>query len=447
MSRSNIEVDFHHFQYTFTEAELVKYGGPHFSEKEIGERLVEHMLRGIKDQYATRVTFDRRHILCANEAYPEAALSDPLADLEIWDEWQSGRRVFPYVGRFSRLGISGQEKKTSATSTMGVVGEIFAGLFAQAYIDPQLIVRVIRRWPDFIFYSGSGLYSFVESKAFDALGKAYRRELEHRVSGALLRDCMVHASRQLNADAYLKVWYAFTGVREVKPAMRFEVTFLELDVPNSLRTRQEVRILPPAVVEGVAQRAIAQAAVTLLPEEVQLFREKKAKRRRKKKPTAPGHFDDAVLDKVAAPQPRFSRETVEKKLENRAWAEVEGILANNADEIAVTTSTEALRDEVRRRIDQCLLPPPAEGERFFAAKEDAPVGTFTQLRQVGGESMYAASLSPEDDQDFAGRWSPSWDSANEPYTHVGNDQLWRCGGMAFALTDADLSYQEIPHHV
>jgi hypothetical protein len=36
--------------------------------------------------------FHEAQILRGNEAFPEAAVADPVADLEVWDEWRSGLR-------------------------------------------------------------------------------------------------------------------------------------------------------------------------------------------------------------------------------------------------------------------------------------------------------------------------------------------------------------------
>ena len=85
----------------------------------------------------------------------------------------------------------------------------------------------------------------------------------------------------------------------------------------------------------------------------------------------------------------------------------------------------------------------AGGERFFAAKEDAPDGTFTALRQVGGETLYAASLSPEDDHAHISSWSASWDHANAGHPGRTDRPSWRCGGMVFALSGSDLDGEEL----
>src|ERR1041385_3236587 len=162
-----IDVNFEHWRLALPDALLVRYGSPHFDPSTAGKELAKYAIGQVSKISSHSTNFHNEQILCANEAFPEAAVADPLADLDVWDEWRSGIRCFPYPGRFSRLGITSQEGKTSSPSSVGVLGEIMAGLYSQAAISPWIIVRVIRRWPDFIFYlSMSDKYAFVESKAF-----------------------------------------------------------------------------------------------------------------------------------------------------------------------------------------------------------------------------------------------------------------------------------------
>jgi hypothetical protein len=66
--------------------------------------------------------FSAAQIRSGNEAFAEAAVANPIADLEIWDEWRSGTRSFPYADRYSRLVITRQDEKTSSPSSVGVIG-------------------------------------------------------------------------------------------------------------------------------------------------------------------------------------------------------------------------------------------------------------------------------------------------------------------------------------
>ena len=253
-----IDVSFEHWAYELPEELLVRYGSPHFDENSAGRALSLEVKRD-----ATRVTshsmvFQSSQILCGNEAFPEAAVADPIADLEVWHDWRSGIRAFPYPGRYGRLGIRRQEAKTSSPSSVGVLGEIMVGLYSQAGISPWIIVRVIRRWPDFIFYTeATGRYAFVEAKAFTQESSG-RSGLSVRIPDALLGECLVKAVHQTNADPFVTVWGSFTDIVQVAP-MRLLVTFLELNPPSSKLDFDLPRFLPQPVLVGLAERAISRA--------------------------------------------------------------------------------------------------------------------------------------------------------------------------------------------
>lgn len=172
----------------------------------------------------------------------------------MWDEWRSGLRHFPYAGRYSKLGISRQQEKTSSSSSVGVLGEVMAGLFAQVGISPWVLVRVVRRWPDFIFAHGDKTYSFVESKAFtqNASGK---HGLEARVLNQHVSEGAADTVQQLNSDPFGKVWYAFTHVVSITP-MRLDVTFVELNVPSVRRQRHHTKTMPQAVARTWMRRML-----------------------------------------------------------------------------------------------------------------------------------------------------------------------------------------------
>ncbi|MBS0261388.1 MAG: hypothetical protein JSS02_05475, partial [Planctomycetes bacterium] len=188
-----IDVSFEHWRYTFTEEILRRYGSRHYSRADVGWVLFEEACREATLKDGHHLMFHPDQILCSNEAFPEAAVADPLADLEIWDEWNNGTRAFPYPGRYSKLGITTQEDKTSSPSSIGVIGEIMAGIFAQAGICPWVLVRVVRKWPDFIFSQNNGMYSFVESKAFTTDPEENAEGLPRRVHNQLLREGLIDA--------------------------------------------------------------------------------------------------------------------------------------------------------------------------------------------------------------------------------------------------------------
>jgi hypothetical protein len=206
-----ISVSFQHWCHVFSDKALIRYGSPHFDRHSAGQALRQEVASIASRVEDVSLRFPAEAILCANESFPEAAVADPLADLEIWDEWSTGIRSFPYPGKYGRVGIQTQERKTASTASVGVIGEIMAGLFAQQGVAPWVLVRVIQKWPDFIFAEQDGRYAFVEAKA-SAQTLPSSPDLLGRVAPALLDECLVEAVQQLNADRYVRVWGAFTQI-------------------------------------------------------------------------------------------------------------------------------------------------------------------------------------------------------------------------------------------
>jgi hypothetical protein len=126
-----IHVSFQHWCHVFSDKALIRYGSPHFDRYSAGQALRQEVVGSASLVDNVALQFPEETILCANEAFPEAAIADPLADLEIWDEWSTGVRSFPYPGKYGRLGIQTQMPKTASTASVGVIGEIMAGLLAQ----------------------------------------------------------------------------------------------------------------------------------------------------------------------------------------------------------------------------------------------------------------------------------------------------------------------------
>jgi len=211
-----IDVSFEHWRFTFPDTLLARCGSPHYSQKEAGKEYAKAIYSGAVRAASIAVQFHEAQILCGNEAFPEAAVADPVADLEVWDEWGSGKRRFPYPGRYSKLGITRRDdnrRKTSSPSSVGVVGEILTGFFAQAGVSPWVLVRVVQRWPDFIFSHRDETYSFVESKAFTREPSG-ATGLRARVLDSLLIEGALQAAQQLNSDPFGRVWCSFTRIRK-----------------------------------------------------------------------------------------------------------------------------------------------------------------------------------------------------------------------------------------
>jgi hypothetical protein len=414
-----IDVSFEHWRFTFPDALLARYGSPHYSRKEAGNEYAHAISSSAVRAASIEVQFHEAQILCGNEAFPEAAVADPVADLEVWDEWGSGKRYFPYPGRYSKLGITHRDDKTSSPSSVGVVGEILTGFFAQAGVSPWVLVRVVRRWPDFIFSHRNGTYSFVESKAFtgDPEGST---GLRARVLDGLLVEGAVQAAQQLNSDPFGRVWCSFTRIRrreDITP-MRFEVTFLELSVSDQRRASQVVRVMPASVAEGLAERAVNQAAARLEMRsiaDIQL------------------HAPVGLGGELGA-------------LQHAAEEEIPGLLAETseggyaeADRGPIVEAVARIIRTLTKRRAKVRRPEEREGRRLEEAKEAASGGQLSRLREAGGGVLLLADLPRARQEEVRRAWSPDWSAANRPWAHLGPTPLWRCGGALFCLGSGELA--------
>lgn len=408
MITRQIHVNFEHWRCALRDEWLVRYGSPHFepsrARQELCARLQDdlHRVSG-----PVHLAFDRLQLLAANEAFPEAAVADPIADLEIWEEWNTGVRTFPYPGRYSRLALTSQDGKTSATSSVGVLGEIMAGLFAQVGISPWVIVRVVRRWPDFIFYTpqDQGRYAFVEAKAFTTEPDGGSGLLA-RVHSNLLGDCAVQAVQQLNADPFVKVWTAFTCVRSISP-MHLDVTFVEFDCAEARRQGASHRVLPQALIAGLASRAIWQAASKL---------------------------KDWELDELRARSGRKSdrRRAVDARLSLLASSELEELLMEAGPNAAHSSSRRDLDLEIEHQVSSANYPEQEDGKNFNRARESAFLGRYAEIRPVGQHIIAMRDLRMEERMRLHESWRPNWAAASAPL-QLDDGPAWRCGGAVYRM--------------
>lgn len=408
-----IAVDFEHWRVVLRDEWLRRYGSPHFEPSRARYELMNKAIPYARQvEPRQHLTFDRAQIVLANEVFPEAAMADPLADLEVWNEWSSGIRAFPYPGRFSRLGLVAQEGKTTATSSVGVLGEIVAGLFAQTAISPKVLVRVVRRWPDFIFYTDDERYSFVEAKAFTMKQEPHAKDviptgLDERVQASLLGECAHQAVQQLNADPSIKVWGAFTAIRRISP-FALSVTFVEFDCEHHRRTATTPREPPQAVITGLAQRALSMAAAELAPYQLQ---------------------------RLQTTRRTDNRVDVERKLVDHAQRFVPDLLAQAGPKDVVMESRPHVEAEIEHLVRSATVPELDEGKQFFTARALAAQGQTAPVRIVGDSLIQVVDLPREVIERLDQSWSPGrWSDASKPYEPMG-PRAWRFGGAVYMVED------------
>jgi hypothetical protein len=419
-----INVDFEHWQYTFPDDLLVKYGSPFFSQNDAGWAYTHHI-----HDHATRrtpqfLTFTEHQIVAGNEAFPENAVADPIADLEVWDEWKQGTRYFPYPGRYSKLGITHQEQKTSCPASVGVLGEIMAGFFGQAGVSPWILVRVVRHWPDFIFSHSDRTYSFVESKAF-ATNASGDTGLRARTLDAHLVEGAFHAAQQLNCDSFGRVWYCITQIRGVTP-LDLVVTLLELRVSDARKVAQTIRTMPAVVAEGLAERAVNQAAAKIGLVDA----------------------DEAVV------RLKSEGQRLKSSLESQARAEVEGLLSEASEEPSSIHDVQPISEAINRIVTSLASRKRASrfsedkvGTRFRAAKESAAECRLSRLRGSGDSTLFLADLPRNSIRQTRHNWVPDWAAASNPWGQVRGTPLWRCGGAVICTGSEELEGTDLGNEV
>lgn len=404
-----IKVAFQHWSYVFADEELIRYGSPHFDRKSAGQALSDAVRGGATLEESHSLDFSEKQILSANEAFPESAVADPLADLEVWDEWRSGVRTFPYPGRYGRLGIRQQDAKTNSTSSTGVLGEIMAGLFAQAGVAPWVLVRVINRWPDFIYYLRDDRYAFVESKAFTGDGGG-TSGAGLQLPDALLGECVVAAVQQLNADPFVQVWGAFTHIQQISP-FQMRVIFLELDADSLRRNNVQKRVLPQPVLLGIAERALRRAITEVEPQRLSPLHESNRR---------PSKHERRLLDDVLIPA---------------AMSQIEDLLVDEKIRTAVLASPKEIEQEIRRIIKRAVIPEHGEGKKLLDARARASFRSRSKVRTIGAQSLYFEDISRENEASITAKWEPRWEDANKPYGVSDSIKRWRCGGAIFSIGD------------
>lgn len=412
-----IDVQFAHYRHVFESDVLSRYGSPHFSDHEVGKRLRKTLLEQVKGPEAElSVSLKRSQVLCSNEVFPEAAVADPLADLEVWEEWKTGQREFPYPGKYSPLGITVQEGKGSSNDSMGVVGEIMAGLFSQSYIAPFVTVRNIKSWPDFIFYTPPDeRYAFVESKAFTRPKKDTRGL--SAVPKKVMKGELINGLRQLLADPYVKIWLAFTNIVSIRP-FSLRVTFLELDVPERKRRQITDRMIPEVVIKGLAQRALNLAGAELDQQAQQDLN------------------DNAQRGKS---NPRKMAET---QLYNRAREMVEHLCRDAAPQYLAETQMDELKKLITKQAREVEVPPPEYAQRLTDAKERAVRGEYAPLREVAGGCICMADLSEQERETLESTWGPNWENVSKKWCQHEDTPVWRCSSALLGVFDSGPSEEE-----
>ena len=421
----NIHVEFLHYQVEFDNDVMRRLSSRYYSKKEAGQKLRHWLLKNpmkqLKPINKFSQDFESGQLIGANEVFPEAALADPVADLKIWDQWRTGLRRFPYPGVYTRLGILTQDSKTSATSSVGALGEIFTGLFAQSFISPLVTVRPIRRWPDFIFLGNDGRFSFVESKASASINESKTFDIKS-VNPSLLSEALADALQELNSDPSLGVWFVFTDIMSIQPLVA-HICALEVNAPDSRQA--ESPSAPDAVVDGWAQRIMKQSSAKLEDEFSDLL-----------------DFDASEIS--AKDVSKKAKKSGKKKREEEFWKKLKETASNSVEafipDVLPRDQSSEIKSKIIKRISSqrshkiMMQNYKVEGHHLVEAKREASKGRLAPLRDVSkNEQLMLADLDSEELAAFRAQWQPDWERANQPWGELDGLKLWRYSGAILGL--------------
>ncbi len=250
-----IGIQFQHWHYQFSST-ILNHCSSYRKKNETESLFYDSLKSSAIQKEETKVNITEQQVLYANEVFPEAAIVNPLEDLRCWETWRSGAKIYPYPGKYARLSINNQLPKNSSPSSVGVLGEIIAGIIGQAIISPNIVTRVINRWPDFIFCPINKRYSFLEAKAFSQRATKEGLCSKFKMPKDLIKEALHTTAKDLLLDRSLKIWYSFTEIKSISPSINLVVNFFEFECEEYAES--PVCDLP-CLIEGLAEQAIQRA--------------------------------------------------------------------------------------------------------------------------------------------------------------------------------------------
>jgi hypothetical protein len=394
-----LEIDFQHVKFEFPQA-LERITSPHFSDTESKHKLGSAFFGNKKIIYANRHNIEDGVVLFANEAFPEAAVNDPLGDLRIWNLWQTGIRAFPYPGQYLPLEIFSQGTKVKSTSSMGVLGECLCGIYATSGIGPWPVVRVINRWPDFIFFDrNSNRFALLESKAFANIDGPVSK-FEDRFDRNIIQEFLLDALRHLVSDRGVSVWGCFTSVKSIEP-FKAQLTMVETTLAVNPFSNSN-----STVVDMLADLVLQVALNKFLPELVNAG----TKKARGMLLARDDSTETAALKSVQAAIAQLPLSAV-----GALSAEDKNRLANEA--------ILGLQKNQKKIIS--LL---SEADTLTSNRRGFSTSDYETIREIGDIRLEARRLNHDEAIEIDKNWLQNWDAVGQP---VGFDEteIFRCGGL------------------
>lgn len=394
-----MELDFNHIKYEFS-PDLERMISPHFSDKEARQRLEKSFFSTKKIELSDKFILKDELILFANEAFPESAVNDPLGDLKMWNLWQTGIRSFPYPGKYLPLEIYNQGAKVQSTSSMGVVGECLAGLLATAGIGPWPIVRVINRWPDFIFHDRKNKrFALLESKAFSDINGSCVK-FEDRFKKRILEDFLLDALRHLVSDRGVSVWGAFTCVKSIEP-FKAQVTFVETVLQSGVTNTSKSTIVD-ALGEFVLQVALNSLFIVM------------------------SEFTEKQISAVFSSRNETPSDELNRAIQ-ASLIQLPKSVTSSFTEIDIK-QIEAEAYSIFKIKRKKIMALAKDINNISFKRSGFTTTSFEAIRKIGDIELIARRLSDDEATNLDKNWHPNWGMVNQFYT-CDEENIFRCGGL------------------
>ena len=393
---SNLRIEFKYYKGLFPIELARRYNTSYFQENEIRKNLLDSLTNDIQLEYKNDFEMDEEQFKCGNEIFPESAISDPLSDLDTFDEWRGGIRIFPHKGRYAPFGIEDQLRKIESSVSFGVVGEILAGLFCQSYFAPYVLVRNIRRWPDFIFHKNNRKFVFVESKATASkinVGNPLDGNFEANTFKEFLSDSMKSI---LNSET-TNVCLSQTRMLGNRSQRVFHLNILELESDSEKDPSQEE--YPETVVAGLATQ-VADQYIGSLFEEGQLV------------------YSNSSGDEIKKHLKNYNKASTVKIKE--ILIQQNNLSVVDDDHHRIEKEVESQLNKLRKNISK--LDYKNIGKDF---KDSFSTNSFKNISTICNKSIFSRQLNDFEDSNITTTWEPDWSKSIVPFENS-NPLKWRC---------------------
>jgi len=396
---SYIHIYFKHYKCLFPIDLAQQIISPYFQDGERKKFLMDELDGHINLVFENNYDMNDSLFICGNEIFPESAISDPLSDLNTYDEWQNGRRNYPFKGLYPPFGIDTQLEKIESSSSFGVVGEILAGVFSQSYFAPFILVRNIRRWPDFIFINHDNRYVFVESKAtaseIDQNG-ILDGDFEYHILSDFIMDSM---KSFLNSET-TNVCLSQTRIAGDRFRRIFHLNILEMQ-SSSTKSPQEDNI-PPSVVSGLAYQVVDQYISSLFTE------------------SGPLEYSGKMNDEIKSRIKYFYKKNDADQIKDQIY-KINSLDINEDDDSKIDKKIKEIMDQLSKKK---ILDFKNIGKNM---KKSITSGAFNNIATVCNQNIFYKKMSSTEENSFLKIWQPDWNSAIKPYNNYQNKSYWRCG--------------------